>query len=396
MKFNILEKLKEIFLKKSEYKTEKTDFNISEESKLEKLNIGTCIMDNEEKEKFLSINTPKLVELYEKKISEEDKMLMEKQGLKLDTFVERFKDELNDHDFIEGNCAVFSFDDFLKIELSGYSELDLKRDQNFIDLQKEKGYIEGRIIDLKEDIKYYSEESQHQSIEELKNELKLYGELNDFLSKEINKVVGSEIEQLEYNAKEYTMKDDLKLEDGSFIKGGTSFFVEGFKKGEFEVHFEAREDNTYIPNDGEGSGYYFSGEEIARYSDLNKTVDLVRGKELINDLETFGLLFEAMVERDLKIYADSFNAKCYHYQDYQNREIDSVIELENGEWCAFEIKLGANKIEEASKNLLKIKEDIEKEKGRTPSILCVICGLTNAAYQRPDGVYVVPVTSLKP
>lgn len=196
MKFNILEKLKEIFLKKSEYKTEKTDFNISEESKLEKLNIGTCIMDNEEKEKFLSINTPKLVELYEKKISEEDKMLMEKQGLKLDTFVERFKDELNDHDFIEGNCAVFSFDDFLKIELSGYSELDLKRDQNFIDLQKEKGYIEGRIIDLKEDIKYSSEESQHQSIEELKNELKLYGELNDFLSKEINKVVGSEIEQL--------------------------------------------------------------------------------------------------------------------------------------------------------------------------------------------------------
>ena len=64
---HIIMGIKEIFLKKSEYKTEKTDFNISEESKLEKLNIGTCIMDNEEKEKFLSINTPKLVELYEKK-----------------------------------------------------------------------------------------------------------------------------------------------------------------------------------------------------------------------------------------------------------------------------------------------------------------------------------------
>ena len=312
MKFNILEKLKEIFLKKSEYKTEKTDFNISEESKLEKINIGTCIMDNEEKEKFLSINTPKLVELYEKKISEEDKMLMEKQGLKLDTFVERFKDELNDHDFIEGNCAVFSFDDFLKIELSGYSELDLKRDQNFIDLQKEKGYIEGRIIDLKEDIKYSSEESQHQSIEELKNELKLYGELNDFLSKEINKVVGSEIEQLEYNAKEYTMKDDLKLEDGSFIKGGTSFFVEGFKKGEFEVHFEAREDNTYIPNDGEGSGYYFSGEEIARYFDLNKTVDLVRGKELIND----NMKLDKNNSKDIKDIVEDSSKKA---DDYNNK-----------------------------------------------------------------------------
>ena len=293
MKFNILEKLKEIFLKKSEYKTEKTDFNISEESKLEKLNIGTCIMDNEEKEKFLSINTPQLVELYEKKISEEDKMLMEKQGLKLDTFVEGFKD-------------------------------DLKRDQSFIDLQKEKGYIEGRIIELKEDIKYYSEESQYQSIEELKNELKLYGELNDFLSKEINKVVGSEIEKLEYNAKEYTMKDDLRLEDGSFIKGGTSFFVEGFKKGEFEVHFEAREDNTYIPNDGEGTGYYFSGEEIARYSDLNKTVDLVRGKELIND----NMKLDKNNSKDIKYIVEDASKKADDYNNKLEKKEGKVNEKE--------------------------------------------------------------------
>ena len=118
--------------------------------------------------------------------------------------------------------------------------------------------------------------------------------------------------------------------------------------------------------------------------------------KLINDLETFGFLFEAMVERDLKIYADSFNAKCYHYQDYQNREIDSVIELENGEWCAFEIKLGVNKIDEEAKKLLKIKEEIEKENGKSPSVLCVICGLSNATYRRPDGVYVVPITALKP
>ena len=118
--------------------------------------------------------------------------------------------------------------------------------------------------------------------------------------------------------------------------------------------------------------------------------------KLINDLETFGFLFEAMVERDLKIYADSFYAKCYHYQDCQNREIDSVIELENGEWCAFEIKLGVNKIDEEAKKLLKIKEEIEKENGKSPSVLCVICGLSNATYRRPDGVYVVPITALKP
>lgn len=116
---------------------------------------------------------------------------------------------------------------------------------------------------------------------------------------------------------------------------------------------------------------------------------------LINDLNTFGLLFEAMVERDLKIYADSFNAKCYHYQDYNEKEIDSIIELEDGNWCAFEIKLGAHQIESAAQNLIKIKNEIEKENGKTPKVLCVICGLTNAAYKRADGVYVVPITSLK-
>lgn len=118
--------------------------------------------------------------------------------------------------------------------------------------------------------------------------------------------------------------------------------------------------------------------------------------KLINDLETFGFLFEALVERDLKIYADSFNAKYYHYQDYQNREIDSIIELENGEWCAFEIKLGANQIEKAAQNLVSLKKQIESENGKEPSVLCVVCGLTNAAYKRPDGVYVVPITALKP
>lgn len=119
-------------------------------------------------------------------------------------------------------------------------------------------------------------------------------------------------------------------------------------------------------------------------------------EKLINDLETFGFLFEAMVEHDLKIYADSFEAKCYHYQDYLNREIDSIIELENGNWCAFEIKLGVNAIDDAAKKLINIRDSIKSENGKAPSILCVICGMTNAAYVRPDGVYVVPITALKP
>jgi len=118
-------------------------------------------------------------------------------------------------------------------------------------------------------------------------------------------------------------------------------------------------------------------------------------QKLIQDLNTFGFLFEALVIRDLKIYAESFNAKCYHYQDYQNREVDCVIELEDGNWCAFEIKLGANKIEEAASNLIKLKEDLKKENAKAPSVLCVICGLSNAIYKRTDGVFVIPITALK-
>lgn len=118
-------------------------------------------------------------------------------------------------------------------------------------------------------------------------------------------------------------------------------------------------------------------------------------QRLVDDLKTFGLLFEALCERDLKIYAQSFGANLYHYQDYANREIDAVIELQDGNWCAFEIKLGANGIDAAAENLINIRDAVEADGGKVPSVLCVICGLSNAAYKRPDGVFVVPITALR-
>lgn len=117
---------------------------------------------------------------------------------------------------------------------------------------------------------------------------------------------------------------------------------------------------------------------------------------LIGDLETLGFLFEAMCERDLKIYAESFGGSLYHYQDYHGKEIDAVVERPDGAWCAFEIKLGANQIDAAAENLLAIQKDIADDpKGKPPVALCVLCGMANAAYQRPDGVFVVPITALK-
>lgn len=145
------------------------------------------------------------------------------------------------------------------------------------------------------------------------------------------------------------------------------------------------------------SGIRVKQNEKRHFADPSLACALLNLSEdkLIYDLNTFGFIFEAMVERDLKIYASSFGGKSYHYQDYNNREIDHVIELEDGSWCAFEIKLGANKIESAAKNLLDIKKSIEKDGGIPPKVMCVICGLSNAAYIRPDGVVVVPITALK-
>lgn len=118
-------------------------------------------------------------------------------------------------------------------------------------------------------------------------------------------------------------------------------------------------------------------------------------KKLMNDLNTFGFMFEAMVERDLSIYAQSLNAKLFHYQDYRNNELDAVIELEDGNWCAIEIKLGLNKVEEGANNLIKVCKDIVDNGGKEPIMKCVIYGVGNMAYKNADGVYIIPITALK-
>ena len=121
----------------------------------------------------------------------------------------------------------------------------------------------------------------------------------------------------------------------------------------------------------------------------------VSAEQLMNDLNTFGFLFEALCEHDLKIYAEYHGGQLFHYRDDRDNEIDAIIEMPDGRWGAFEIKLGANQIDEAAKNLLKFRKVIENE-GSAPNILCVICGMSNMAYMREDGVLVVPITALKP
>ncbi len=116
---------------------------------------------------------------------------------------------------------------------------------------------------------------------------------------------------------------------------------------------------------------------------------------LINDLNYFGFLFESMCERDLNIYAESLDAHLYHYQDYNDREVDAIIEFPGGDYIAIEIKLGAKEIDEGAKNLLNFKNSISSNE-KPPKSLIVICGMSNSAYKREDGIIVVPITALKP
>lgn len=138
--------------------------------------------------------------------------------------------------------------------------------------------------------------------------------------------------------------------------------------------------------------------EKRHFSDPSLACALLKAtpERLIGDLETLGFLFEALCERDLKIYAEALSGGLYHYQDYSGREIDAVVELPDGRWGAFEIKLGANQIDAAAENLKAIYKGIKEDKdGVPPAVMCVICGMSNAAYRRNDGIYVVPITALK-
>ena len=114
-----------------------------------------------------------------------------------------------------------------------------------------------------------------------------------------------------------------------------------------------------------------------------------------SDLNTFGYLFEALCVHDLRVYADASNGSVYHNHDEKDNEADAVVELPDGRWGLFEIKLGFNQVDTAARCLLSLKRKFESETGASPTFLCVICGLSSAAFRRPDGVYVVPITSLK-
>ena len=122
-------------------------------------------------------------------------------------------------------------------------------------------------------------------------------------------------------------------------------------------------------------------------------LDLTKDK-LINDLKTFGFMFEAMVERDLRIYMDYLDGKIFHFRDnVTGLEVDTILEFSDGEYAAVEIKLGFNQVEEAKKSLLNFYNNMVKK----PKFMCVVVGFTDVIAKDPEtGIYIVPITALKP
>ena len=119
-------------------------------------------------------------------------------------------------------------------------------------------------------------------------------------------------------------------------------------------------------------------------------------QDLIADLNTFGLLFETMCIRDLRVFADALNGNVYHFRDKTELECDAVIHLRNGAYGLIEVKLGGDKlIEEGAENLKKLRDKIDTTKMKAPSFLMVLIGVGDYAYQRQDKVYVVPLGCLK-
>ena len=160
----------------------------------------------------------------------------------------------------------------------------------------------------------------------------------------------------------------------------------------------------YVVEDSEAWNPNLRSKSAIRTSDTRYFTDPsiataalgVGPNDLINDLNTFGLLFETMAVRDLRVYAEALNGKVYHFRDRNGLECDAVVHLRDGQYGLVEVKLGGDKlIKEGVDALNLLTEKIDPEKMKMPSFKMILIGVGSYAYRREDGIYVVPIGCLK-
>lgn len=188
-----------------------------------------------------------------------------------------------------------------------------------------------------------------------------------------------------------TIKKDMLANDSSSLDEDTiSSYIKALKK-------------LYVVEDLPAWNPNLRSKAAIRTSDTRHFIDPsiacaslgIGPVDLLNDLKTFGLLFESLCIRDLRVYAEKLDGHVYHYRDSSGLEADAVIHLRNGDWAAVEVKLfDDDLIDQGAKNLIALRNKINTDVMKEPSFLMVLTG-TPYAYKRPDGVYVVPITCLK-
>jgi predicted AAA+ superfamily ATPase len=136
---------------------------------------------------------------------------------------------------------------------------------------------------------------------------------------------------------------------------------------------------------------------VRHFADPSLAVAALRAspERLLAELNVLGQLFESMVIRDLRVYAQAADARVLHYRDNTGVEVDAVVETADGRWAAFEVKLGAGHVDAAARNLRRFLERIDTSKAAAPASLAVITA-TGYAYVRDDGVSVIPIGTLGP
>ena len=208
----------------------------------------------------------------------------------------------------------------------------------------------------------------------------------------VKKLMRSYARNIATLASNETIKNDIKENESSTLDTDTIYsYIEALKK-----IFVVEESLAWNPNLRSqtairtGNTRYFVDPSIA-------TASLGIGpNDLINDLNTFGFIFETLCIRDLRVYAESIDGTVYHYRDANGLECDAVIHLRNGSYGLIEIKLGGDKlIQEGVDNLKNMYNKIDTEKMKNPAFLMVITATGNYAYKREDGVYIVPIGCLK-
>jgi len=192
------------------------------------------------------------------------------------------------------------------------------------------------------------------------------------------------------SAKLQTLKKDMETNHVTMDYRVIEAYISAFKK-------------LFVLEDVEAWSPRLRSKATLRTADTRQFVDPslaatlldANADDLMSNLNTFGLLFESLCIRDLRVYAEKLDGKVFNYRDSHGLETDAIIHLENGKWGAIEIKLGGDEaIESGAKTLLKLQESVDVEKMKPPAFLMMLTA-TGYAHRRKDGVFVVPIGCLK-